>query len=360
MLATASEDTSIKIWSIPEEWEPIDANGASRSGEDITESLVDLSGHAKKVNLLRFHPTANNVLLSSSSDTTVKLWDIECATELSSYNEMNDLCQDIVWDYKGDNYATSCKDKSVRFVDARSASLTAKISQAHDGVKGVKVIYMGESGKVLTTGHSRQSGREVKIWDLANLSQPLSTEKIDNAAGVLMPMYDPDTNVIYLCGKGDGNIRTCEFENKAPYFHRLNDGFRSTTPLKGVCMLPKRGLNIMNCESARLLKVTNESGVQPLSFVVPRKSDAFQEDIFPDTASGVPAHSCEEWFGGSSKGPVLGSLNPRDGGVNGDKNGGGQKKKFVTVASLTAELKEAKSRIQYLEEKLAKAGIGCD
>ena len=122
-------------------------------------------------------------------------------------------------------------------------------------------------------------------------------------------------------------------------------------------MVPKRGLDIMGCESARLLKVTNEAGVQPLSFYVPRKSDAFQEDIFPDTASAIPAHSAEEWAAGSSKPPETLSLNPRVAQSNG---GGAPKKKFSTVSSLTAELKEAKLRIQQLEEKLAAAGIQCD
>jgi len=179
------------------------------------------------------------------------------------------------------------------------------------------------------------------------------TSKIDTAAGVLMPLYDVDTNVIYLCGKGDGNIRTCEFEDKAPYFHRLGDGFRSTTALKGVCLVPKRGLDIMKCESARLLKVTNNSGIQPLSFYVPRKSDAFQSDIFPSTASTEPAHTAEEWWSGSSKGPVLESLNPA---IKGSQNGLG-KKKFLSSATLSANLKKAEERIKYLEGKLEAAGI---
>ena len=361
MLATASEDTTIKIWSVPEEWEPIDIKGVNNSsGEDITESMVDLVGHTKKVNLLRFHPTANNVLASTSSDYTVKLWDVEAGHELVTFDDMQDLCQDIVWDYKGDNYATACKDKAVRFVDARSSTVTSKIGMAHDGVKGVKVVYMGESGKVLTTGHSRASGREVKIWDLKNLDKPIHTEKIDTAAGVLMPMYDVDTNVIFLCGKGGGNIRTCEFEDKPPYFHRLNDGFRSTTALKGVCMVPKRGLDVMSCETARLLKVTNEAGVQPLSFYVPRKSDAFQPDIFPNTSSGQAAHTAEEWWGGSSKGPVLESLNPATNGAGGTQNGGVTKKKFQSVGTLSANLKKADARIRYLEGKLDAAGISYD
>lgn len=356
MLATASEDCTIKIWNIPEEWEPINAKGASNPGEDIKESMVDLVGHGKKVNLLRFHPSASNVLASTSSDYTVKLWDIEAGQELSTFDEMQDLCQDIVWDYKGDNFATTCKDKQVRFVDARSSKVTALIKEAHDGVKGVKVVYMGESGKVLTTGHSRASGREVKIWDLKNLDKPLHTDKIDTAAGVLMPLYDHDTDVIYLAGKGDGNIRMCEFEDKKPYFHKLNDGFRSTTALKGVCLVPKRGLDIMKCETARLLKVTNESGVQPLAFRVPRKSDAFQSDIFPDTPSSTPAHTAEEWWGGSSKGPELESLNPAKRGAQ----NGVAKKKFQTVGSLSASLKKAEARIRYLEGKLDAKGIPYD
>lgn len=353
ILATASEDTTIKIWSIPEEWEPINQKGASKPGSDITDSMADLVGHTKKVNLLRFHPSASNVLASTSSDYTVKLWDIEAGQELSTFDGVNDLCQDIVWDYKGDNYATTCKDKTVRFIDARAAKVSDMIDQAHDGIKSMKVLYMGESGKVLTTGHSRSSGREVKVWDLKNLSQPLETSKIDTAAGVLMPLYDVDTNVIYLCGKGDGNIRTCEFEDKAPYFHRLGDGFRSTTALKGVCLVPKRGLDIMKCESARLLKVTNNSGIQPLSFYVPRKSDAFQSDIFPSTASTEPAHTAEEWWSGSSKGPVLESLNPA---IKTSQNGQA-KKKFLSSATLTANLKKAEERIKYLEEKLMAAEI---
>lgn len=354
MLATASEDTTIKIWNIPENWEPIDEKGISKSGDDIVESLVDLVGHSKKVNLLKFHPTASNVLLSTSSDSTCKIWDIQTACELSTFDGMDSLCQDIVWDDRGDNYATTCKDKAVRFIDARTQTETQKIVQAHDGVKGVKVLYMGETGKVITTGHSRQSGREVKVWDLANLSAPVHTEKIDSAAGVLMPMYDRDTKVIYLCGKGDGNVRTCEFTEKKPYFHKLNDGFRSTTSLKGVCMLPKRGLNIMACESARLLKVTNEAGVQPLHFHVPRKSDAFQTDIFPDTASMVPAHTAEEWMQGSSKLPETTSLNPT---AKQNSQANGKKNKFQTMSSVTAELKKAGERIKYLESQLDGAGI---
>lgn len=353
MLATASEDTTIKLWSIPDDWEPTNENGLAQPGDNVTESLVELIGHRKKVTLLRFHPTASNVLASCSSDYVVKVWDAEKGEEISSFDGNGGLIQDLVWDFKGDLLATSCKDKIVRIMDPRAGSVVSTIEKAHEGVKSVKLQFMGESGKFLTVGASRQSAREVKIWDLKNLSAPLSSEVIDTASGVLLPLYDNCTNVLYLCGKGDGIIRPFEFEDKKPFLHRLNDGFRSTVPAKGVCMVPKRGLNVMECETARLLKLTNNQGVHPLSFIVPRKSDAFQDDIFPDCPSAQPAHTADEWAAGSSKPPETMSLDPRQ---RKDENGGA-KKQFRTMATVTKELNEAKVRIAYLEKKLKEADI---
>ena len=45
----------------------------------------------------------------------------------------SDLIQDIVWDFTGDCYATSCKDKTVRISDARSSSVVSEIPTAHEG-----------------------------------------------------------------------------------------------------------------------------------------------------------------------------------------------------------------------------------
>lgn len=371
MMATASEDTNIKLWSIPDDWEPCDENGNAKAGTGLSESLMDLDAHTKKVTLLRFHPTASNTLLSTSGDLTVKVWDIEQGAPLHSFDGVPNLVHDIVWDFKGDNYAFSCKDKNIRIADGRTGALSATIDVAHEGAKSVKISYINESDKMFTFGASKQSTREIKVWDLKNLSKPVHVEAIDTAAGALIPLWDGDTNVMYLCGKGDGVVRLYEYEDKAPFCFKLNDGFRSNIPGKGYCTVPKRGLNIMKHETTRILKVTNDSGVHPLTFTVPRKSDAFQDDIFPETASLVPAHSSEEWMAGSSKAPNTVSLAPGAGSgavfnggasgsntpVNGSSNGA--KKSFKTVAMLTKELddatkelEEAKARIAVLEGKL--------
>lgn len=43
---------------------------------------------------------------------------------------------------------------------------------------------------------------------------------------------------------------------------------------------------------------------------VPRKSDQFQKDIYPDTAAGKAACSAEEWVGGVTKPLVLAPIVP--------------------------------------------------
>lgn len=360
LLATGSEDSTIKLWSIPDDWEPTDDKGLGKKGSDFSESLLELDGHAKKVTLLRFHPTASNTLLSTAADYTVKVWDVETGQAVSTFEQISDLSQDIVWDVRGDSYATSNKDKTLRIIDGRTGKESVKVDKVHEGVKSVKIQWLGESGKLLTTGASKTSGREMKVWDIKNLGAgPLQVEAVDNASGALMPLFDQDTGVLYLCGKGDGQIRLYEYEDKEPYIFKLTDGFRSTTPGKGYCTVPKRGLDIMSCETMRILKLTNKDGIHPLRFTVPRKSDAFQDDIFPPAPAPTPAHSCSEWMKGSSKVPITMKLDPESMSSNGSSSPP-KKNNLKTVPMLTKECSKMKRHIQTLEKKLHDAGIGFD
>lgn len=298
ILASASEDQSIKLWSIPE--------------DGLTENLVDptceLLGHDRKVTNLRFHPTANNVLLSSSADLTVKVWDCTKSEEITTLDGVHDqLIQDIVWDNTGAQYITSSKDKNVRFIDGRTASVSTMIENAHDGTKAMKLAWLGKLDLLLTVGSSRQM-RQFKIWDPRNISKEVKKVDVDQGAGTIMPFYDGDTSVLYLAGKGDGNIRYYEITSGDAFCYPLSE-YRSNVSAKGMAMVSKRGLNFKENETARLLKLTSTS-VEPLSFRVPRKAKGFQEDLYPDTPSFEPVHaSPDDWLAcKSNPGPKLVSL----------------------------------------------------
>ena len=38
-----------------------------------------------------------------------------------------------------------------------------------------------------------------------NMQEPIALHEMDTSNGVLLPFYDPDTSIIYLCGKVSSN-----------------------------------------------------------------------------------------------------------------------------------------------------------
>jgi len=295
LVASVSEDCTGKIWGIPE--------GGLK--ETMTEPLQVLNGHKRKVGTVQFNQVANNILATSSTDLSVKVWDIERGKDVCSIDgQHTDIVQSCDWNGNGSFLATSCKDKKIRVLDPRGNSVVAE-AEAHQGVKGSRVTWVSGE-RLFSCGFTKTSEREFALWDSRDLSKPLTRQAIDTSSGLLMPFFDRDTNVLFLAGKGDGNIRYYEMVDEAPYIHFLTE-FKSAVPQRGMCMLPKRAVNVSECEIVRLLKLSVKM-VEPIYFQFPRKSDIFQADLFPDCFSGEPALSSEEWLAGQNAQPKTASL----------------------------------------------------
>ena len=100
-----------------------------------------------------------------------------------------------------------------------------------------------------------------------------------------------------LTGHSDGNIRYFEYQNDK--FEYLSE-YKSSDPQRGIAFLPKRGVNTHENEVARAFKTVSDSYVEPISFIVPRRSEVFQDDIYPPVVGGKPAMSSSEWFEGKT------------------------------------------------------------
>lgn len=73
--------------------------------------------------------------------------------------------------------------------------------------------------------------------------------------------------------------------------------------------MPKRGLRPSQCEVFRFYKLYATKGLcEPISMIVPRKSDQFHDDLYPDTAAAKPALSAQEWIKGANAMPTLISM----------------------------------------------------
>jgi coronin-1B/1C/6 len=71
----------------------------------------------------------------------------------------------------------------------------------------------------------------------------------------------------YLIFSSDGNVRYYEVESDTMY--PLSE-HKSSDPQRGMCFLPRRALDVSECEIARAYKVAANT-IEPIAFIVPRK-----------------------------------------------------------------------------------------
>lgn len=346
IVASASEDCTAKIWVIPE---------GGIGEKNVTDAVQTLTGHKRKIGTVKFHPTANNVLATSGADYAVKVWDIEKGeSKVDIEATATDLIQNIDWNFDGSLLVSSSKDKKVRLIDPRQKKIAGEV-EAHSGVKGGRVIWLGNKEKIFSVGFSKTSEREYALWDPKNMKDPLVRTNVDSASGVLMPFYDNDTSVLFLGGKGDGNIRYYEVVDEAPYVHYLTE-FKTNTPARGLAALPKRAMNVADCEIARFVKVTPDK-LEPISFQVPRKSDVFQDDIYPDTFAGESSLTSADWFGGKNAKPKTVSL--KGGFVAKEKPAdfnpvAKQEEAPMSELEMKKKIEELSKKVAYLESEMVK------
>lgn len=344
LIASVSEDCTAKIWHIPD-------GGLTST---LTDAVQTLNGHKRKVGTAKFNPVADNLLATSSADLSVKVWDIQSgAASLSVDGQHSDLILSVDWNHNGSLLATTAKDKKVRVVDPRGNTVVAE-AEGHQGVKGSRLTWLGTKEKIFSCGFTKTSEREYCLWDPRDFSKPLIRSAMDSASGVLMPFYDNDTGVLFIGGKGDGNIRYFEIVEEAPYIHALSE-YKSSVPQRGLCLLPKRCVNVSECEIVRVLKVGTKT-IEPISFLVPRKSDIFQDDLYPDCASGEAALSSSEWLSGKNADPKTASMQagfvskPKV-EVKFDKQ---EETKPKSEKELLSEVEQLTKRVAYLEAELVK------
>ena len=152
LIATSSEDTTVRIWSIPD-------GGLT---QNLDTQLITLSGHTKKVGICQFHHVAMNTLTTASMDHTVKLWDIEVGEKLT-VDVHKDQIFSLSYCLEGNQFVTTSRDKSIRVVDPRSNAVAAE-AKGHLGNKAQKAIWAKRQNKIITAGFGKMQDRQVYVW----------------------------------------------------------------------------------------------------------------------------------------------------------------------------------------------------
>lgn len=75
MLATASADATLRLWTMPE----------GSLTESTDQSAAILKGHTKKVMLMQWHPSAEFTIASSGLAGGVRIWDVQLEKSVFRY-----------------------------------------------------------------------------------------------------------------------------------------------------------------------------------------------------------------------------------------------------------------------------------
>jgi len=348
LLATGGDDACIHLNVIPK-------GGLTKK---ITEPHMNMSagsgGHKKKISLLAWNRASTNVLASGAYDRTVKVWDASTG-EAKNTLDIEDNIFSLKWDKYGTELGFLCKTakgKTDLYVtDPRTQGITGQL-QAFSK-KTAKMFF--KDNWVGAFGFKDGRKRYLRIWDRRKFvaDEKILDEEIDNQSSTLMPHYDEDTNLLWVYGRGSGSVNFWELGMGKKAANCLG-GYRNSKPIKGGCFIPKVACNTSLCEIARFMKLEvadNKLKILPIQFRVPRKSDLYQEDIYPDTYAGRDLLSPDDWFADKNlEKYTLRSMNPDECG--GDDEQDFKVEKKLTYKELAEENKNLKKRIAELESQL--------
>ncbi|NXJ72264.1 CORO7 protein, partial [Rostratula benghalensis] len=239
-LAVAGEDAKIRLWRIPE--------GGLR--ETLCEPEAVLQGHTEKVYSIRFHPVASDLLVSSSYDMTVRIWELSAGREVLCLRGHTDQIFSLAWSPDGKKLATVSKDGRLRLYEPRRSPQPQQEGPGPEGGRGARLVWVCGGDYLLVSGFDSRSERRILLYREQVLSEgPLSVLGLDVAPSTLLPFYDEDTSVVFLTGKGDTRVFLYEVTPEPPYFLECNS-FTSNEPHKGFVFLPKTACEVREVEFA--------------------------------------------------------------------------------------------------------------
>ena len=141
VVATASDDHTWKMWSIP--------NG---------DLIMSGEGHKDWVSGISFHPSGAQ-LASGSGDCTVKLWDFEAGKCVLTFTDHTQAVWDVAFHDQGDFLASCSLDHSARLWDLHAKKCKMTFRGHVDSVNSV--CWQPYTNNLCTAS----SDKTVSIWD---------------------------------------------------------------------------------------------------------------------------------------------------------------------------------------------------
>lgn len=276
ILATASQDSTVKIWMIPD-------GGIT---ETTSKCDADLMGHGKKVSLLKFHPTAEFLMATGSIDQSIKIWDVQNEKSVLELQlEKDPICMN--WNFDGSRLGAMTKDIKMTIYDPRQAE-AAQTFETHQGIKGGRFTWLGDSQKLMTQGFSSYGERQWAIFDSRNTEKPLAIKTLDNNNNVIMNLhFDSASSIVYMVNRGSAATQFWYYteENGSPELKVIEGKYTGNNNNHGMYFLPTSNVEFMKNELQFAIRHAG-TFAEYVSFKVKRAGNMFQSELYPAFKSG--------------------------------------------------------------------------
>ena len=294
LLATGSDDATVKLWDIPKE-------GLT---QNINEDLLTYKGHNRRVSFVKFNPVAADVIASASTDYTLQVWNI-VKGELYSKIEFGDIPTSLDWNPIGSLVGVTNKKKTINIFDPREKK-SILVTQIYESPRSPKFTWVSEN-TFITTGFSKQNVKELKLWDVRKVKEDLKSEGeiqkvvMDNLLTVATPFYDHESKLLFTSAKGELTIKCYDLNDSIIY---QNSDYKSKTPALSINMFERRVLDYNKCEIDRFLHYNNKKELNFISFCIARKNPEYEPDLYPPVSIPEAALTYDQWISGENKEPI--------------------------------------------------------
>jgi WD40 repeat protein len=290
LLVSGGEDCKVKLWALPDNWDA-----------PLRESEGTFN-HSRRVGIAKFSQATRNLLLTATPQE-VLFWDLNLSARIRTFDSIfPSPIQDADQNEFSSLVYAILRDGNLVAFDPRAESPAVVSVAAHpNGGRHRRVLNIPDFDYVATFGSSDRGERQVRIWDRKSLEKPLKSVELDTATGSLLPLYEEGSGLIYLGGKGDGHIRYLELARDERVIASMGV-YETSAPERGLCLLPRKCVDIMGVEVSKMLKIQTES-MHVVHWKVPRThTEFFQDLIFPpirDTKN--PLFEVVDWTSGANE-----------------------------------------------------------
>lgn len=326
-VVTGGED-GVRLWRLPVNDGRLQAGGATPEApaDEYVQTVVsqpETSLPGARAQKVAFHPLARDVLLVAGNEG-VAVVDIRGSGSGDALATLAcPTAGEAQWSPDGTRIALAHgTDRTLVVWDPRT-NAQASIVAHNDSPRPFKIAWT-DAEHLVTVGHGAGSMREVKLFHVDGVEGSATSAlkltqvgrtSLDTSPAILFPIYDADTQILYLWSKGERGVNALQLSlnapkprfGPAPPLFKPLPAFQHGTPQIGLSFLPKRYVNVRDVEVAIAYRLARNNEIQRVSWKVERKrKEFFQDDVFPPTRDVESAvySAVQGWFNASSPSPL--------------------------------------------------------